>query len=79
MNLQKPDAVIPGNLSGMSPVLAWNLALKTIEPLAEYNSFWNDGVETQEDIHNLLIPEEKTDGKHQSIRFRNAPRRMVRR
>lgn len=79
MDQKKPGAVIPENLSGMSPVLAWNLALKTIGPLAEYNSFWNDGLDTPEDIYNLLVPEEKTDGKHQSIRFRNAPRRMVRR
>lgn len=63
----------------MSPVLAWNLALKTIGPLAEYNSFWNDGLDTHEDIYNLLIPEEKTDAHKRTIRFRNGPRRMVRR
>src|SRR6187431_1666617 len=73
----KPGAVIPENLSEMSPVLAWNLALKTIGPLAEYNSFWNDGLDTSFDIEQLLVPEEKTDAQERKIRFRNGPRRMV--
>ena len=75
---KKPQAVIPDNLSEMSPVLAWNLALKSIEPLAEYNSFWNDGLDTLHDIQSLLIKEEKTDGKPRKFRYRSTPRRLVR-
>jgi len=75
---EKPQAVIPENLSEMSPVHAWNLALKTIEPLAEYNAFWNDGLDTYEDIINLTVEEEKTDVRKQpKVRFRNGPRRLV--
>lgn len=71
---QKPEAVIPENLSEMSPVLAWNLALNTIAPLIEYNSFWNDGLETGDDIRNLLV-KEKTDGTRK-YRYRGSLRRL---
>lgn len=75
---EKPPAVIPKNLSEMSPVAAWNLALTTIAPLADYNSFWNDGRDTGEDIYDLMIKEktdERTKRKH--YRFRTGPRRLV--
>ena len=71
---QKPEAVIPENLSEMSPQSAWNLALNTIAPLADWNSFWNDGLETTSDIHRLII-KEKTDGQRK-FRYRGSPRRL---
>ena len=71
----KPQAVIPVNLSEMSPHKAWNLALDTIAPLAEWNSFWNDGLDTPFDIENLKF-KEKIDVKRK-FRYRGGPRRLV--
>lgn len=72
---EKPEAVIPENLSEMSPQSAWNLALNTIAPLADWNSFWNDGLDTGGDIQSLIV-KEKTDVKRK-FRYRGTPRRLV--
>lgn len=71
---KKPGAVIPENLSEMSPHEAWNLALDTIAPLAEWDSFWNDGLDIPGDIHNLRV-KEKTDARIK-FRYRGNPRRL---
>lgn len=71
----KPQPVIPGNLSEMSPVAAWNSALDSIKVFADYNSFWNDGLDTSSDAEQLKI-KETTDDKHK-FRYRGAPRRLV--
>jgi hypothetical protein len=68
----KPQAVIPENLSEMSPQTAWNLALATIAPLAEWDSFWNDGLDIPFDIEKLTI-KETTDDKPK-FRYRGNPR-----
>lgn len=73
---KKPLAVIPDNLSEMSPHEAWNLALNTIAPIAEWNSFWNDGQETGEDIYHLIIEIKEKRNARKRFRYRNSPRRL---
>jgi hypothetical protein len=75
MQEQQPQAVIPDNLSEMSLHEAWNRALDTIAPLAEWDSFWNDGLNIPFMIEALKL--EKIDGPRKRIRYRNSPRRLV--
>ena len=77
MSDQTPDTVVPDFLSEMSPEAAWNLALKTFEPLASFDSFWNGGIGIPQIALELLVKEKTDDSRKRRIRFRTGPQRMV--